>query len=69
MVGGKKFPYTKKGIAAAKVASTKDEKKQLPRNPLNKSGLKKDGPGGKKGSLSMSVKKPLLISRKKIGGR
>ena len=45
------------------------KEKQLPRKPLNKSGLKKDGPGGKKGYISMSVKKPLLISRKKIGGR
>ena len=45
------------------------KEKQLPRKPLNKSGLKKDGPSGKKGSLSMSVKKPLLIRRKKIGAR
>ena len=45
------------------------KEKQLPRKPLNESGLKKDGPVGKKGSPSMSVKKPLLISRKKIGGR
>ena len=46
----------------------KRERRPLPK-PINKSGLKKDGPSGKRGSLSMSVKKPLLISRKKIGGR
>ena len=46
----------------------KREKRSLPK-PINKSGLRKDGPIGKKGSISMSVKKPLLISRKKIGGR
>ena len=28
MVGGKKFPYTKKGIAAAKKASKKHEKSE-----------------------------------------
>ena len=45
------------------------KEKQLPRKPLNKSGLKKDGPSGKKGSLSMNVKNPILIIRKKIGAR
>lgn len=46
----------------------KKEKRPLPK-PINKSGLKKDGPSGKKGSLSMSVKKPVLLSLKKIRGR
>ena len=31
MVEGKKFPYTKKGIAAAKVASKKDDDKKKPK--------------------------------------
>lgn len=30
-VGGKSFPYTKKGIAAAKVASKKDDDKKKPK--------------------------------------
>ncbi len=46
----------------------KREKRPLPK-PLNKSGLKKDGPSGKKGSISMSLKKPILFSRKKTAGR
>ena len=31
MVEGKKFPYTKKGIAAAKVAAKKDDDKKRPK--------------------------------------
>lgn len=46
----------------------KREKRPLPK-PINKSGLRKDGPSGKKGSISMSVKKPVLLSRKKTAGR
>ena len=30
-VGGKSFPYTKKGIAAAKVASKKDDDQKKPK--------------------------------------
>lgn len=44
------------------------EKRPLPK-PINKSGLKKDGPSGKRGSISMSVKKPVLLSLKKTSGR
>jgi len=46
----------------------KRAKRPLPK-PINKSGLKKDGPSGKRGSISMSVKKPVLLSRKKTAGR
>ena len=46
----------------------KRERRPLPK-PINKSGLRKDGPSGKRGSISMSVKKPVLLSRKKTAGR
>jgi len=36
MVGGKKFPYTKKGMAAAKVASKKEDDKKNPKPKAKK---------------------------------
>lgn len=38
----------------------KKEKRPLPK-PINKSGMKKDGPSGKKGSLPFNPKKPILL--------
>jgi len=46
MVEGKKFPYTKKGIAAAKKASAKHEKSEGKKERMIEYGKKK---GGKRG--------------------
>ena len=64
LVGERKKRRTPPGITGPE----KRVKRPLPK-PINKSGLKKDGPSGKRGSISMSVKKPVLLSTKRLRGR